>query len=64
MFLRLFFKKKKLYKIVYRQLNTYTTIIEARDECQALKKFRRMTQYGITPSIISFEEYNLQKDEF
>jgi len=64
MFIRLFLKRKKMYKIVYRQLNTYTTIIEARDEFQALKKFHRMTQYGITPSIISFEEYKLEEYEF
>lgn len=64
MFIRLFLKRKKMYKIVYQQLNTYTTIIEARDEFQALKKFRRMTQYGITPSIISFEEYKLEEYEF
>ncbi len=50
------FKKKKLYKIVYRVLNTYTTIIEAKDEFQEIRKFHRMTRDGYTPSIISFEE--------
>jgi hypothetical protein len=53
------FKKKKLYKIVYEQLVTYTTIISAKDEHQALNKFHKMTQYGIVPSIISFEEYKI-----
>ena len=50
---------KKLYKIVYKRLNSYTMIIEARNECQALRKFYRKTKYGIEPSIISFEEYKL-----
>ena len=53
------FVKKKLYKIVYKRLSSYTMIIEARNECQALKKFYRKTKYGIEPSIISFEEYKL-----
>ena len=53
------FVKKKLYKIVYKRLNIYTMIIEARNEYQALKKFYRKTKYGVEPSIISFEEYKL-----
>jgi hypothetical protein len=53
------FKKKKLYKIVYEQLTTYTAIISAKDEHQALNKFHKMTRYGIVPSIISFEEYKI-----
>lgn len=53
------FKKKKLYKIVYQLLNTYTTIIEAKDECQAIKKLRKMNRYGYQPKIISIEEYKL-----
>lgn len=58
MFWDLLFGKKRMYKIVYTRLNTYTTIIEARNEFQAIKKFHRMTRdSGITPSIISFEEY-------
>ena len=56
---KIMFVKKKLYKIVYKRLSSYTMIIEARNECQALKKFYRKTKYGIEPSIISFEEYKL-----
>lgn len=52
------FKKKKLYKIVYRLYTTYITIVEAKDEYQALRKFKKEVRYsGITPTIISFEEY-------
>ena len=51
------FRKKKLYKIVYKLYCRYTTIIEAKDEYQALKKFKReVKNTGITPTIISFEE--------
>ena len=53
------FKKKKLYKITYELLSTYTTIIEAKDEFQAIKKFKKETRYGIRPTIISFEEYKI-----
>ena len=53
------FVKKKLYKIVYKRLSSYTMIIEARNEYQALKKFYRKMKYGVEPSIISFEEYKL-----
>ena len=56
---KIMFVKKKLYKIVYKRLSSYTMIIEARNECQALKKFYRKTKYGVEPSIISFEEYKL-----
>ena len=52
------FKKKKLYKITYKMLCTYTTIIAAKDEFQALRKFYRMT-INCNASIISFEEYNM-----
>lgn len=51
------FKKKKLYKIVYKQFSTYTAIISAKDEHQAIEKFYKMTKYEITPTILSFEEY-------
>ena len=58
MFWKMFFERKKMYKIVYRQLAEYTTIIEARNEFQAIRKFHRMHEYsGITPSIVSFERY-------
>lgn len=51
------FKKKKLYKIVYELFCTYTTIIEAKDEFQAIKKFKKeVANSGVRPSIISFEE--------
>ena len=54
-------KKKKLYKIVYQLLNTYTTIIEAKDEYQALKKFKKEVEYSSAiPTIISFEEYSIR----
>jgi hypothetical protein len=56
----MFKKKKKMYKITYQLYTTYTTLIEAKDEFQALKKFKREVKYsGITPSIISFEEVSL-----
>lgn len=47
---------KKLYKIKYQRLNTYITIIEARDKFHAIKKFHKMTKHGVEPTIISFEE--------
>jgi hypothetical protein len=51
------FRKKKLYKIVYELFSRYTTIIDAKDEYQALKKFKReVKNAGIRPTIISFEE--------
>lgn len=53
------FKKKKLYKIVYKLLATYTTIISAKDEHQAIEKFHKMTKHGIDPTILSFEEYKV-----
>lgn len=55
------FSKKRLYRIVYERTAKYTMIIEARNEFQALRKFYRKTKYGIEPSIISFEEYKLNK---
>jgi hypothetical protein len=42
---------------VYEKIARYTTIIEARDEYHALRKFHRKMEYGIEPSIISIEEY-------
>ena len=55
------FKKKKLYKITYELYARYTTIVEAKDEYQALKKFKKELKYcGIRPTIISFEEYNIR----
>lgn len=60
MFWNKYFGRKRMYKVVYRMLNTYTTIVEARNEFQAIRKFHKMTRdSGITPSIISFEEYRI-----
>lgn len=57
---RFMFGKKKLYKIVWHSLCDYTTIIAAKNEAQALKKF--YNEYGrLIPSIISFEEYKCSK---
>ena len=54
------FRKKKLYKIVYELYARYTTIIEAKDEYQAIKKFKKeVKNASIRPTIISFEEYKL-----
>jgi hypothetical protein len=52
------FKKKKLYKIVYRILAEHSAIIEAKDEFQAIRKFNRKMD-GIVHEIVSFEEYRL-----
>lgn len=57
MFWCLLFGRKKLYKVVYEKIETYSTIIEAKNEFQAIRKFHRMMKFGITPSIISIEEY-------
>lgn len=50
------FRKKKLYKIVYQKMATYTVIVDARDEYHAIKQFRNMMGDDLY-SIISFEEY-------
>lgn len=51
------FKKKKLYRIKYQLMAIYTTIIEAKNEFQALKKFKReVKNSGVRPTILSFEE--------
>lgn len=52
------FKKKKLYKIVYRMLVEHSTIIEAKDEFQAIKKFNKK-MVGLIHEIVSFEEYKI-----
>jgi hypothetical protein len=55
------FGQRKLYKVVYDRYGTHTTIVEAKDECRAIKKFHKMFEYtGIKPSIISFERYWVQ----
>lgn len=55
------FQNKKLYKITYQLMATYTTIIEAKNEGQALKKFKKEVKWsGVRPSIISFEEYRVE----
>lgn len=53
------FKQKKLYKIQYRFVNYHTTIIEAKDEHQAIKKFRRLYPMAKDCDIYSIEEYKL-----
>lgn len=53
------FKQKKLYKIQYRFIKNHTTIIEAKDEHQALKKFRRLYSMAEDYDIYSIEEYKL-----
>lgn len=52
------FKRRKLYKIVYRRLSKYTMFIKARDESHALKKFYKKTDRddGLTPSLVMIEE--------
>lgn len=60
-FLASIFGQKKLYKVVYERYGTYTTIIEARDECHAIRKLHKMFEYSsFKPSIISFERYWVQ----
>lgn len=53
------FKKKKLYKIVYRMLAEYTIIIEAKDEIQAIKKFNKKMA-SLLYEIVSFKEYEIR----
>lgn len=56
------FKRKKLYKIVYELFARHTTIIEAEDEFQAFKKFKKeVRNVGIPPTIISFEELEIKR---
>lgn len=52
------FKKKKLYKIRYEWISIDTTIIEAKDEYRALKKFKKEMKrmFFAPPTIISVEE--------
>ena len=53
------FGKKKLYEIVWEYVSSCTTIIVAKNEAQALKKFYK--EYGcLIPSIISFKEYKIE----
>jgi hypothetical protein len=54
------FGKKKLYEIVWSDMtpNPTTTIIAARNDAAALRKF--YYEYGHwVPSIISFKEYKI-----
>lgn len=48
------FGKKKLYKIKYKWISIDTTIIEAKDKYQALKKLKK--EFFVPPEIISIEE--------
>ena len=52
------FRKKKLYKIKYHMMASYTILIEAVDECQAIRKFRRKMGDRLY-SIDSIEEYTV-----
>lgn len=61
MFWTKIFGQKKLYKVVYERYGTCTTIIEARDECHAIRKLHKMFEYSShKPNIISFERYWVQ----
>lgn len=53
------FKKKKLYKIVFKMLGEYSAIIEAKDKFQAIRKFNRKMGDNMLYDIISLEEYKL-----
>lgn len=52
------FKKNKLYRIKYEWVCIDTTIISAKDEHQALKKFKKEMErcMFVMPKIISLEE--------
>lgn len=53
------FKKKKLYKIVYEMVYKYNIIVEAKNEFQAIRKFKKEMGNRLY-SIISFEEYKVE----
>ena len=55
------FRKKKLYEIVWHAYLTKTSIIEAKDETQALRKFYKKYDCFV-PSIISFREISVAKE--
>lgn len=55
------FRKKKLYKVTFRLLSTYSTIVAAKDECQAARKVYRMNKTGVLCEILSVEEYNIAR---
>lgn len=47
-------KEKDLYKVIYREgFREYTTVIEAKDRYQAVKKIRKMSTHFVPPEIIS-----------
>ena len=52
------FRPKRLYKFVYEYYTKHTTIISAKDEYQALKKFKREMNrmFFVMPSIVSMGE--------
>lgn len=52
------FNNKNLYKIVYQIYARYSTIIAAKNETQALKKFYKHAkkQHYIIPDVISIQE--------
>lgn len=54
-------RKKKLYKVIYQELAlTHETIVAAKDEFKALKKFNRKYSTCILTSIISIGEYVIE----
>lgn len=59
------FKKKKLYKITYTKLGRYSTIVAGRNEFHALRKLKKELRPigNIYPSIVSIEEYKLEKSK-
>lgn len=56
-----FFQKKKLYRIEYRILMPYNTIIAAKDEFRAIEKLKREVKkkYSWLPTILSIEEISI-----
>lgn len=53
------FGKEKLYEIVWKCLVTHTTIVAAKNEVQAMKKFYKENGC-LMPDIISFKEYKIE----
>ena len=56
------FRKKKLYEIIYKtHFLEYTTIIDAKNEIQAFRKFKREMKRNNNEvcRIISFKEYSV-----
>lgn len=54
------FWKKKLYKVTYHYFSNSSTIVTARNEIHAIKKFSR--KWFCVPDIISVEEITFKED--